>query len=196
MKGKKEYSISVHQQLFDNKWKSTKFWDTVRKERQRKRKQPEIDIFEWESHFKDVLGQENLNKEQNQAHANGENDRTETFVPKLNNPITEHEIRQAIKILKPGKASGLDDIFYGKFLKHAENSVVPFLTKLFNRLYDASDFPVDWYKSVIIPLLKKGDDTNPNDYRGISLLSIVSKVFTAILHKRLFTWAEQEEKNQ
>ena len=72
--------------------------------------------------------------------------------------------------------------------------VVPFLTNLFNRLYDASHFPVDWCKSVIIPLLKKGDDKNPDNYRGISLLSVVSKVFTAILNKRLYTWAEHEKK--
>ena len=54
-----------------------------------------IDIFEWESHIKSVLGQENPNKEQNRAPANGESDRTETFVPELDNPITEHEVRKA-----------------------------------------------------------------------------------------------------
>ena len=35
--------------------------------------------------------------------------------------------------------------------------------------------------------------TNPNTCREVSLLSIVSKVFTAILNKRLRMWAEQEE---
>ena len=41
---------------------------------------------------------------------------------------------------------------------------------------------------------KKGDDKNPDNYRGMSLLSVVSKVFTAILNKRLYTWAEHEQK--
>ena len=48
--------------------------------------------------------------------------------------------------------------------------------------------------SVIIPLFKKGDDSDPDNYGGISLLSIVSKVFAAILNKRLYAWAENEEK--
>ena len=118
---------------------------------------------------------------------------SERFIPELDNPITEQEVRQAIKNLKPWKASGLDNIC-AEFLKYAENFVVPFLTKLFNKLYDTSYFPLDWCKSVIIPLFKKGEDSNPDNYRGISLLSIVSKVFTAILNKRLYAWAENEEK--
>ena len=74
---------------------------------------------------------------------------------------------------------------------------MPFLTKLINKLYDTSYFPLDCCKSVIIPLFKKrrkrkekekrrkkGDDSDPDNYRGISLLGIVSKVFTAILNKR------------
>ena len=51
-------------------------------------------------------------------------------------------------------------------------------------------FPSDWCKSVIIPLFKKGDDKIPDNYRGISLLSIVSKVFIAVLNKRLYTLAD------
>ena len=42
---------------------------------------------------------------------NSENDTNETFVPELDNPITEHEDRQAIKNLKTGKVCGLDDIW-------------------------------------------------------------------------------------
>ena len=66
--------------------------------------------------------------------------------------------------------------------------------KIFNKLYDTGYFPSDWCKSVIIPLFKKSDDSDPDNYRGISLLSIVSKVFTGILNKRLYAWAENEEK--
>lgn len=43
-------------------------------------------------------------------------------------------------------------------------------------------------------MLKKGDANNPENYRGISLLSVLSKVCTAILNKRLYEWAENEHK--
>ena len=46
----------------------------------------------------------------------------------------------------------------------------------------------------MIPLFKRGNETDPGNYRGISLLSVVSKVFTDILHKRLYNWAEKEGK--
>ena len=55
-----------------------------------------------------------------------------------------------------------------------------------------SVFHTDWRKSVITPLFKKGDDKFPDKYRGIPLLSIVSKVFTAVLNKRRYAWAEKE----
>ena len=97
-------------------------WDNVRKARQIKPKQPEIDISDWERHFKSVFT--SPGKEQTQTLANPENDANETFVPELDNPITEHEVRQAIKTLKTGEAYGLDDIC-GEFLKHAEDLVVP-----------------------------------------------------------------------
>lgn len=38
--------------------------------------------------------------------------------------------------------------------------------------------------SVIIPIYKKGDPNNPDSYRGISLTSILSKIFASIIHNR------------
>ena len=46
----------------------------------------------------------------------------------------------------------------------------------------------------MIALFKRGNGTDPDNYRGISLLNIVGKVFAAILNKRLYTWAEKEDK--
>ena len=109
-----------------------------------------------------------------------------THIPGLDDPITEQDVRQAVRNLKQGKTSGLDRIC-GEFLKYSENIVAPFLTKLFNKLYDMNVFPSDWCKSVIIPLFKKGDDKIPDNYRGISLLSCLK------LNKRLYTWAERED---
>lgn len=44
--------------------------------------------------------------------------------------------------------------------------------------------------SYIIPLFKKDDRQEPNNYRGISLLDTLSKIFTAVMSKRLISWAE------
>ena len=51
-------------------------------------------------------------------------------------------------------------------------------------------FPEEWSKAIIIRLHKKGDENNPDTYRGISLLSILSKVFTYIINSRLTHWTE------
>ena len=48
----------------------------------------------------------------------------------------------------------------------------------------------DWRSALILPLYKKGDPTDMNVYRGISLLSLPGKIFAILLKKRLQTWAE------
>ena len=198
---KKQYKTSVHQTLVNHKRNATKFWQTVQNARRKKTKHADISIENWKTHFDKVLNDNAAQPQANEfENANVYESDTQTmnetetnFIPELDNPISEDEVRDAIKNLKVGKASGLDEIC-GEFLKYSENLIIPFLTKLFNKLYDTSVFPSEWCKSVIIPLFKKGNENNPDNYRGISLLSIISKVFTAVLNKRLYTWAENEEK--
>ena len=45
--------------------------------------------------------------------------------------------------------------------------------------------PGDWIKAVIIPIFKKGSRLDCANYRGISLLSVVGKVFGRILNERV-----------
>ena len=59
------------------------------------------------------------------------------------------------------------------------------MTKLFNRIWKEEKIPRDWEVGVILPLIKRGDNTDCNNYRGITLLSVVSKVYERILEKRL-----------
>ena len=89
-------------------------------------------------------------------------------------------------------ASGLDKIC-GEFLRYSENIVAPFLTELCNKLYDLSIFPTDWCNFVLIPLFKKGDDKFPDNYRGISLLRIVRKLFTAVFNKRVYMHGQKRK---
>jgi hypothetical protein len=58
--------------------------------------------------------------------------------------------------------------------------------------FETEKAPKDWAKGMIFPIHKEGDKRNPDNYRGISLLSIVGKVYTAILHARLSSWCERE----
>ena len=75
-------------------------------------------------------------------------------------------------------------------LKVAVPVIVPYLKNIFNVLFDKGVFPEEWSKVIIIPLHKKGDKNNPDNYRGILLLSILSKVFTHIINSRLTHWTE------
>ena len=72
-------------------------------------------------------------------------------------------------------------------------SFIELLHTLFNKFFDESIFPSSWEEGIIIPIFKKGEHTDPNNYRGITLLSILGKVFTIILNKRLTKWSESNK---
>ena len=57
--------------------------------------------------------------------------------------------------------------------------------KLFNGLFSRGEFPKDWCGSIIVPLRKRGDVNDPENYRGISLLDIFGKIYTGILNRRI-----------
>ena len=79
-------------------------------------------------------------------------------------------------------------------LKVAVETAVPLLTKLFNVLFDQGVYPEEWSKAVIVPIFKTGKENITDSYKGISLLSLISKCYTSVLNKRLVTWAEENGK--
>ena len=68
------------------------------------------------------------------------------------------------------------------------------MLSIFNILLHQGYFPKAWSVGTIIPLFKKGDPTLPGNYRGITLLSCVGKLFTGIINQRLNSWAEHNLK--
>ena len=66
-----------------------------------------------------------------------------------------------------------------------QHMIVPYLSKLFNDIFNTRVYPDLWTKSVIVPIQKKGSTNLADNYRGISSGSVFSKVFTSILNKRL-----------
>ena len=108
----------------------------------------------------------------------------------LNQNFTETEIRNFVKTLKNNKAAGIDGIL-NEFIKHTIDLMIPLYIKLFNRVLDTGDIPEDWLTGLIIPIYKnKGEKNDPNNYRGITLLSCLGKLFTSILNHRLTEFCE------
>ena len=103
----------------------------------------------------------------------------------LNELFCEGEINDNINKLKNNKAGGLDEI-RNEFLKHAPPSLVTFICDFFNLILESGVIPDIWCKGLIMPLYKKkGDRIDPNNYRGITLLSCLGKLFTSCLNSRI-----------
>ena len=96
----------------------------------------------------------------------------------------------AIQRLKKSQAAGPDGII-GEFFKHAGHLAVDFLVKFLNVLFERGIYPDSWTESIIIPLFKKGNQNDPDNYRGISLCDISSKLYSSIINNSLQEWIEQ-----
>ena len=77
------------------------------------------------------------------------------------------------------------------FFIHGNTEMVSYLHVLFNKIFDLEYFPGSWSEGFIVPLHKKGSQDDVNNYRGITLLSTLGKLYTSILNNRLKTWAEE-----
>ena len=47
---------------------------------------------------------------------------------------------------------------------------------------------------MLIPIFKKGSKTDPGNYRGISLIDIMCKIFTKLINRRLVAWSDTHDK--
>ena len=65
---------------------------------------------------------------------------------------------------------------------------------IFNSIIKLEYFPDCWARGEIVPIYKSGDRNLVNNYRGITMLSCVGKLFTRILNARLTRWAEEKDK--
>lgn len=99
-------------------------------------------------------------------------------------PIRKDEIKSTLKQLKNGKAPGIDNI-PGKLLKVDPENTVNELDSIFNAIWEREQIPANWTKGAINKLAEKGDLSNCKNWRGITLLSVPSKIFGRIVFERL-----------
>ena len=101
--------------------------------------------------------------------------------------ITHMEVSDILKNLKLGKASGCDLISH-QMLRYTADTVNKPLCTLFNLSLQSKIFPSLWKKAVVIPLFKKGDKHEISNYRPVSLISCVGKVFERIVFKHMYNY--------
>lgn len=99
-------------------------------------------------------------------------------------PPTGDEVLNALRALKNGKAPGVD-LIAAEMLKADLASAANALTPLLQRIWRDEELPDDWSKGLLITVPKRGDLSQCSNWRGITLLSIPSKVFCKIILDRL-----------
>ena len=199
------------------------FWSEVRSISVGTCRQPLISTNEWFTHFKNVLGGDtNPDKgeedysdppgiegldspicEEDYADPPGiegldspicEEDYSDPpGIEGLDSPICEEEVKKATEHLTLNKSPGPDGSLAER-LKNSFEHILSLLVLLFNHVFDTGQYPSTWSGAIIVPIHKSGDKDDPDNYRGVSLLNILGKVFAHILNKRLTLWADENDK--
>lgn len=104
--------------------------------------------------------------------------------------ISMEEVRAAIRSHKNWKAPGSDNI-PSELIKYGGDDMQNFIYRSCLRVWQEEKMPENWNEAILKPLHKKGDKTECNNYRGISLLNSVHKIFSKVLLNRLIPYAEE-----
>jgi len=70
--------------------------------------------------------------------------------------------------------------------------LVEWAWRMCNRIWKGEEWPEEWKEGILIRVVKKGRGDKINEYRGITIMPSLYKVYTTVLAKRL--WKEVEKK--
>ena len=97
---------------------------------------------------------------------------------------TEDDILELLLSLDVTKANGPDDIS-ATMLKATAPTIAKGVMILFNKSIQLGEVPKEWKTSSVVPIPKGSDICQPNNYRPISLLSVLSKLLEKHLYKHI-----------
>ena len=179
-----KFNKNLHKQLRNLKNSKPKEYWNLLNPKMRKRTN-EIGIKPLYDHFKilnDVINENSEDFDSNNISVEGDEE--------LNKEFTHDEIIKLINNLKNNKSCGIDNVI-NEFIKFSPNEFKALLVKLFNIILKTGIIPSSWCISFISPIYKnKGSKSDPDNYRGISLISCLGKLFTAAINDRLTKFVE------
>ena len=99
-------------------------------------------------------------------------------------PITEKQVSTCIKKLHPKKATGVDSI-PPKIIKAAMPSLTLPICNIANMMLSKETFPSQLKKAQVTPIFKKDDPFVPKNYRPVSILPSLSKIYEGLFGNQL-----------
>lgn len=106
--------------------------------------------------------------------------------------VKDWEVEYAVKAMSRGKAGGEDGLTID-LIKDAGQIIWNKLARLFTRCLESQTVPVAWKNAMVVLLHKKGDIKDLKNYRPISLLPVLYKLFTKIITNRINETLDREQ---
>jgi hypothetical protein len=165
--------------------KPKEFWDLITKMRKwggGEDGDSPIKPSEWQTHFQSLL---NIGEEAPRDIIDDLN-KLESIpsFSELDVQITTGDIKRALNRLNKNASPGPDRV-HGKFIYNGKEDLMPALLLLLNKIFSHSIQPDFWSLNYLISIFKKGENWDPNNYRGIAIGSCLCKIFDLILLERL-----------
>jgi endonuclease/exonuclease/phosphatase family metal-dependent hydrolase len=153
-------------------YKLIKHWNSTSKKTQR------IGNKRWETYYTELFREEKEITGRKKEKVEMEDSNNEDDAPSYD------EYMEIIAQLKTKKAAGPDQIIK-ELIKQGGHELLSKVYRILVAVWQSETMPEEWRTGLLIPLLKKGDPTQCNNYRGIMLLNTTYKILTSIIRKRL-----------
>jgi hypothetical protein len=177
----KVFFMDLHKNLRSLKKKQPReYWGILKKAEIHVKKEPKVPISAFKTHF-EKLGNSTKNSNSDFdprkiPHALNE---------EINRDFTLEEVLENMKRLKNNKSEGVDFI-KNEYIKNCPRSVIVLAVSLFSLVLKTGIVPTLWCIGLINPIYKqKGSSLDPKNYRGVTLLSCLGKLFISCVNTRL-----------
>lgn len=104
--------------------------------------------------------------------------------------VRDNEVLEKLHKLKADKAAGPDGL-YPRVLREVSEIIFKPLSAIYRRSLETGEIPNDWKQGSIVPIYKKGDRTEPGNYRPVSLTCIACKILESIIKDELESFLER-----
>ena len=176
---KKQHQKKRRKILTDSSNKPKDFWTVIKSGKSKNSPENNISNSDWVSYFQSLFSSEvnQPNIDQNHPLQDIVQNNDETSIE---SQITDAEIRYALSKLKADRSGGPDGLCVEMF-KAVVDDIMPFLSVLFNDIFNSGIFPEDWCESIISPIHKSGPINKTENYRDIALINCLCKLFMNII---------------